>query len=203
MKKQIFSIKESLSAGWDIFIKNWKLFILISITTAILSSIQGKVNDEEARSAAVIISIAIAVLSTIIDLGVLKVTINIFDKKKAEYLDIFRYTKYFWRYLGASILYGLLITAGLILLIVPGIIWALKYSIVLNLIVDKDMGVFESFKKSGELTNGVKWQLFLFGLACLGVIILGALALGVGVLIALPVTSIASVFVYRKLLQAK
>jgi uncharacterized membrane protein len=203
MKKQIFSIKESLSAGWDIFIKNWKLFILISITTAILSSIQGKVNDEEARSAAVIISIAIAVLSTIIDLGVLKVTINIFDKKKAEYLDIFRYTKYFWRYLGASILYGLLITAGLILLIVPGIIWALKYSMVLNLIVDKDMGVFESFKKSGELTNGVKWQLFLFGLACLGVIILGALALGVGVLIALPVTSIASVFVYRKLLQAK
>lgn len=201
MKEQ-FSIKEAFSYAWETFKQNWQLFLIISIISAVISSPQNKIDRPYSiEPIMTLVGLIFVVLSILVSIGKLKVTLRVYDKEKPEVLDIFRYFRYFWRYLGAGILYGLLVTAGFILLIVPGIIWAIKYSQIFNLIVDKDMTIMESFKKSGQLTAKVKWQLFLFGLACLGVIILGAIALGVGIFVAMPVTWIAGVYVYRHLLK--
>lgn len=142
------------------------------------------------------------VLSAYLSAGILKIVLSYFDGKILPLSDLFTQVKYFWRILGANILIGLIVFAGIILLIVPGIIWGLKYQFTLNLIVDKDMGISEAMQKSAELTKGVKLQLLGLNLTLVGVMILGFLALGIGILVAVPIVWLADVYVYKKLLKA-
>lgn len=201
MAKEKFSIKEAYGYAWETFKQNWELFLVISIVSLLLSSPQNMFSNM-GESARTIISLLFTVLSIIVSIGALKITLGIYDKAKPEIRDMFRYSRYFWRFLGATILYGLLVAFGLLLLVVPGFIWAMKYSMTINLIVDKDMRISEAFQESARLTSGVRWQLFLFCLASLGVLILGGIALGVGIIVAIPLTWIASVYVYRHLLKS-
>jgi len=59
----------------------------------------------------------------------------------------------------------------------------------------------DSFRQSSGMTEGVKINLLLFGLWLILINIAGALALGVGLLVSIPTSLMATVFVYRKLLS--
>ena len=52
------------------------------------------------------------------------------------------------RYLGASILYGLMVAVGIIFLVIPGIYLAIKYQFYGILIVDKNLDIMASLKKA-------------------------------------------------------
>lgn len=106
----------------------------------------------------------------------------------------------FFRYLLGSLLYGLVITGGLLLLVVPGVLWAIKYCFTVFLIVDLGLDPLTAMRRSAELTRPARGQLFFFGLTLLGVNILGALVLGVGLLATVPMTLLALGQVYRQLL---
>jgi hypothetical protein len=62
--------------------------------------------------------------------------------------------------LGASILAGLGIALGLLLLIVPGLILLTWWSMITAVIVLERKGVFESFGRSRELVRGNGWSVF-------------------------------------------
>jgi uncharacterized membrane protein len=97
-----------------------------------------------------------------------------------------------------------MVAIGFVFLIVPGIYLAVKYQFYDYLIVDKGMGPIEAIKRSGVLTEGVKWNLVLFWLALVGINILGMIALGVGLIATVPVSWLANAYVYRRLqLQAE
>ena len=89
----------------------------------------------------------------------------------------------------------LVMLGGLILLIIPGIIWAIKYMFVPLLILDKNMSVKEAFKASGKITNGYRWLLFAYSVlvGVIGMIFLGGI---LGTLIVTPIYFISYVFVY-------
>ena len=74
-----------------------------------------------------------------------------------------------------------------------------KYQFVLYLVVDKGMDVVPAFNMSSEITNGVKWRLFLFDLLIGLILLIGMLLIFVGYLVAFPITIMASINVYRKL----
>ena len=65
-----------------------------------------------------------------------------------------------WPLLGASILAGLGIAFGLLLLIVPGLILLTWWALIPPSIVLEDRGVFESFGRSRELVRGHGWNVF-------------------------------------------
>jgi len=90
---------------------------------------------------------------------------------------------------------------GFILLVVPGIYWAIKYSFSELLFIDKEIGIKEAFNLSGKMTQGIKWQLILFGLAILGINILGVLALGVGLIVTVPLSILSNLLLYTHLLS--
>jgi uncharacterized membrane protein len=54
-------------------------------------------------------------------------------------------------------------------------------------------------KESWRITNGNKWQLFLFGLVLIGLNLVGLLALVVGLLVTAPITWLAATHAYRTL----
>ena len=148
-----------------------------------------------------LISLAGWVLYIIASMGLIKLALSYCDSKKGEFSYLFSNYRLFFKYFFGSILYALIVIGGLILFIIPGIIWAIMFQFFPYFVVDKGLGPIEALKKSAAITSGAKWTLFLFCiLACL-INLLGALCLMVGLFVTIPVTLVAYAAVYRKLLN--
>ena len=106
-------------------------------------------------------------------------------------------------YIWASLRYGIIVLVGMLLLLIPGIIWSIKYGFVFFLIPDKGVGVKEAFDLSAEMTEGIKWKLFWFDIFGFLVLVAGLLLLGVGLFLAIPVIYLAAYMIYNKLLARK
>jgi uncharacterized membrane protein len=92
----------------------------------------------------------------------------------------------------------LILTAlGLALLIVPGIILALMWMFTFAVLGETRLGFWEAMHQSAVLTEGYRWRLFLLALACIPIIILGFVALCLGIFVALPVCYTAFGLAYR------
>jgi hypothetical protein len=65
--------------------------------------------------------------------------------------------------IGLAIISAIGIMLGMILLVVPGIILALMWSVAVPALVVERVGVFEALGRSSALTKGAKWK--IFGLA--------------------------------------
>ncbi len=87
----------------------------------------------------------------------------------------------------------LIIVFPIIILILLGILFSTYISF------DHDFGIFESVKYSQKITKGRRSKIFLFLLASGLIVILGMICLFVGLIIAIPVVSLATVYVYKKL----
>ncbi len=142
-------------------------------------------------------------VSTALRMGYIDLTLDAARNKQVYYKTILNQMslKKAYRFLIANFLVSLNVVIGLILFIIPGILYALKYYYVPYLVVDKDMKPREAMKESSKLTKGVRFKLlslsFVFGL----ISILGILVFGVGVIPASIVISIANAYVFNKLLE--
>ncbi|HEV2932289.1 MAG TPA: hypothetical protein VGY96_04065 [Streptosporangiaceae bacterium] len=67
---------------------------------------------------------------------------------------------FFWSVAGASILAGIAITIGLILIIVPGLFLITIWAVIIPVIVIERSGVMASFGRSRELVRGRGWHVF-------------------------------------------
>lgn len=200
-----FSIGEAVRFGWAVAKRNVGFFFVLLVILAIVNGIPSRIQQsamETAPFVAFLFGLVSFVVGQITGIGVTKITLRFVDGERPRYDDLYTLYPLFFKYLFATILYGLIVFAGLILLVVPGIIWAVRYSQYGFLVVDKSMAPMESLRTSAEMTRGSRWNLFLFGLVLFGVIIVGALALLIGLLWAVPTAMVAAAFVYRKLLGA-
>lgn len=66
--------------------------------------------------------------------------------------------KKMWKYFLASLVLGLIIIGGLILLVVPGIMFAIWFSFTLFLVFDKDLPVKQALKDSKAMVKGRFWK---------------------------------------------
>jgi uncharacterized membrane protein len=204
-----FSIKEAFSYGWETFKKRPAFFIVFSLIIIGVNIIPGILSpilsnkELHLEALSFIVPLLGAILSMIVSLGIINFTLKIFDNKPTSYSSIFEKWQLVFLYFFASILYCLIIFAGFFLLIVPGIIWSIKFQFFPYFMVDRGTGIIESLKLSSKITNNNKWWLFLFGLVQGLVGFLGFLLLGIGILAAIPIGIMAEVYVYRKLSAGK
>jgi uncharacterized membrane protein len=198
-----FVISEAVQFGWDTTKSNIGFFIGLLIVAGLIQyvpDIIAAIIEADAPILSIIIQIASFVLSVIIAMGLIKICLRFCDGEKGEFSDLFSCYPLFFNYLVGSILYGLIVVVGLILLIIPGIVWAIKFQFFDYLIVDKGLGPIDALEKSSEITRGVKWELFLLGILLVIINLLGFLCLVVGLFVTIPITMVAMAFVYRKLL---
>jgi uncharacterized membrane protein len=200
---QKFLKKEALAFGWKTTKENlWFLIGLMLIILGASSALSYAADslDEYFSFLAFLFSIANIAVSVILGMGLLYISLLFVDGKEPRYGDLLSPARHFWRYLGSSFLYSTIVFLGLLLFVVPGIIWAIKYTFYRYFVIEKRAGVFESMHRSGEITKGEKWNLFLFFILAGLINIAGALAFVIGLLVTLPLTSLAVAYVYRKLL---
>lgn len=194
-----FSIQEAFTAGWNIFLAHWQLFLIIQIATSgvlLMASffVERTLDGTALRLFADVLRLG---LQLIIGLGLMFVYLRVFDGEHTEPLDIFDPLPLFWGYAGVMILYMLGVGLGLVLLVVPGVILAAGWSLAHYIVIETNSNPVDAIKLSWKKTEGHKLNIVLFGLIACVVNFFGMLLFGLGLLITLPVTGLAYAFVYR------
>lgn len=197
-----FIKKEAIDFGFGVAKSNifffLSLFVVIIITYGFLGVLESAFSGQSAFLS-FLAEIVRVVVGLIISMGVIKVALEFVDKRKPQLKDVF-YTKSILNYFLVSIIKSIIIVAGLVLFIIPGIIFSIKLQFATYLVVDKNMGVVDALNKSWEMTKGVKMNLFLFGIILALINLVGLCALVVGLLLTIPLSMVATAYVYRKLL---
>lgn len=97
---------------------------------------------------------------------------DMFDCFKENYLNVVL----------ANLLTGAIIIAGIIVFIIPGIIFACKLAFVPYLVMDKKLEVIEAVKTSWNMTRGHTWTIFLMGLLAIPIVLLGLIMILIGII---------------------
>ena len=106
---------------------------------------------------------------------------------KAEIGDMFKGFNNYWKALGALLLVYLFVFLWTLLLIIPGIIAAIRYSQTFYILADNpDIKVTEAINLSKKMMSGVKCKYFLLNLSFIGWSFLALFTLGIGYLWLLP-----------------
>ncbi len=189
-----FSIKSALKFGWQKTKENFWFLIGLEILILVISIIGGD-------------SILGFLLTTIASFTTVVAVLRISRDEKINFRNLFE--KFSWsslgHYLVAKIIVGIFTVIGLVLLIIPGIIVMIATAFTSFIIVEKhfnpswkNLAFWSAIKQSFEMTKGIKMKIFLFALAAIGVNILGLIALGIGVLVTMPITIIAFAHLYNE-----
>lgn len=99
-----------------------------------------------------------------------------------EVKDMFSTFENYMNVVLAHLLVSAIVGIGIVLLIVPGIIFLCRLAFVRYLVVDKKMEPVEAVKESWRMTRGYATRIFLMGLLACAVAIAGLICFGVGII---------------------
>lgn len=188
-----FSKREALSFGWQTFKNNWMflagLTVFLLVINFLPSYLTGNAN-KELGTYLFVLGLIFWLISLATALGALRIYLLLVDHQLVKFSYLFSCGNLILKYLAASILSGLIIVLGFALFIIPGIIFSLRLQFWPWAMVDQDLGPIAALKESWRITHGATLNLLLFNF------LLGLVSL---LVITMPVTQLATVFVYRKL----
>ncbi|MBU0661108.1 hypothetical protein KKG22_02915 [Patescibacteria group bacterium] len=195
-------IKESLLYGWEEFKKRPWFFIGLILAIYIVSGI-GQYLLEMTKSDLLfrLVYLATQIINLIMSIGLIHISFKVYRKETPEFSELFSHTDQIWDAILLYILYSLIVLGGLILFIVPGIIFIFRYSQSFYLLLDKKLSPTEALKESRRITEGAKMDIFLAAILFGVIALLGLLALFVGIFVAIPVVMLAGTFIYFRLLE--
>ncbi len=243
MARKSFSYSEVLGFGWHVMKSNFWFFVgvwvvsffvpyfvsfFVSLPGQILVKVMGHFSE---RLNLAIFGLLPGVFTTIIinvilEIGITKITLSFCDNQKPRFSTLFKAWGCFWRYIGAGLLYGLIVCGTFTLFIVtltllsksydvlrspfftvPFFIMlfillvalSIKFSLCFYFVVDKRLGPIKALKASSRATEGAKWSLFVFFILCVLINVLGALCFVVGLFATFPTVMVAMTLVYRHL----
>lgn len=197
-----FSKKEVILFGWETAKANVLFFLLLFLVLFAVNFVPALLSGMFNRDfpiISIVISIASYVVQIITSVGAVKIALKFVDGQKPALSDLFTYYRYGFKYFLSALLYGLIVGLGSLALIIPGIILAIRLQFCIYFVVDKDAGPIAALKHSWAITRGSARNLFLYWLVLIGVVLLGLLALVIGLLWAVPTVMVAGAYVFRKL----
>jgi hypothetical protein len=158
-----FSIPVALRFGWETFKKHANLliglYLFIGVLWFAVSAVQEALT-EEAPAVGLLMGLIWFGVDFLLNIGVMRIGLKLHDGLPAAFSDLFGGVRYLFTFIIATVLFGVMVFVGLLLLIVPGIMLALALGFFGWLIVDQHTGIFESFSQSAHLTRGHRCKLF-------------------------------------------
>jgi uncharacterized membrane protein len=195
-----FSVRGSLRRAWDLFTKHTVYFLGLALVMALFSFVSKRYDDA-------LPSILITLVSVLWSYVTISSVLAAIDGKE-ERLNLKAFSshlpsvKQFFFMIGLMIALLLFIGAGFILLIIPGIYFAVRLTFSNLAFVDQKEGIVASMKYSWRLVKGDIFWTVLLGLLVAGVMVfLGMLLFGIGLLVAYPVSMLFLGILYRALVQ--
>lgn len=139
------------------------------------------------------------ILNSLIGMGWTAFFLKAHDDVVSATLSNFWHPQKFWSYLAACVLYTFIALVGFLFLIIPGIIALVTFMFAPYIVIDRGFGPIAALKESARITRGNRWRVLALITALGLVLAAGTLALVVGLLVAVPLTALATVHAYRRL----
>ena len=209
MRGNTVTVGKVIGKGWDCFkARPWFWIGVSLICTAIpeiidraSTSIPEMVGQSGGSTEFVyLLIVALFVLNTLvsirISMGMVCMGLATVNGKTVKIGDLLAKPQLFWRYVLASISFGLMIMVGLILLVVPGVYLAARFLPVHYVLVERETGVLESFRQAERLTAGYRGKLIdfiLLGIAAL--VVLTAILFFIAMMSSLPVSEVFALLI--------
>ncbi len=205
----MFKIGDVLAKGWEDFKKNVEILIITLLLSGVI--IAGVIMPLEiarimlsenlaAMLGILLVRVVLQTLVTILfQLGFITISLKIVRGEKPKIGDLFVNRGKLLTAILASFLVGMGTFLGMLLLVVPGIIFALMTTLSMWFVVDRNMGAIEAIKASIEATRGSKTTLFLFAWVCFGLSLAAMIPCGMGFIILAPVLSVTTGHIYEAL----
>ncbi len=195
-----------IQSAWAVTMDKARFVVGLTIGIALLQFMSGFLAGSLEKNSAILFvffQIVAVFFSIVVAMGVQWISLKLLRNELVTLRNLFDPIELFWRYLGVSIVYGFIVFFGLMLFVVPGIIWGLRYRLVWYLILDKRLSVSEAFKESSVMTYGYKKDIFLISMLLVLINFCGALFFGIGLLVTIPLSWITSALVYKTILEAR
>ena len=133
-------------------------------------------------------------------LGIYNIFLKIWRKEDFKIEEMFNGFKYFGRSLGTYLLMTLYILLWSILLIVPGIIAAISYSMTFFILAENpNIKAADALRLSKQMMYGHKTQYFMLMLSFIGWFLLSILTFGIGLLFLYSYITMASTIFYQQI----
>lgn len=181
-KKQIFMY------AWELFQSRFWFFVGATAGFVLVGGVimhAQKIVEHTNTLAFIAFAIAGALYKMAVWFGFMNISLKALSQKPYSLRDFFSPLDFFPDYLARGIIYQIVVLAGFVLLIIPGIILSLKYLFYGFVFLDKKSSIKDCFTMSNTLTKGFRFQLLII-LLILGCInILGAITI-VGLCVTIP-----------------
>jgi uncharacterized membrane protein len=183
---------DSYSKAWQMIFQTFWPLILITVLHVILRAPADSVEESFRGSIhvpgwyAFLAALYGVFVATPLSMGFAWVVLHAARGEEVRVRDLFSaFERNYGNAVVGGLLAALIVIGGMVLLVVPGFIFACRLAFVPFLIVDQRMGGTEAIRTSWRMTKGHGWTIFGMGLLALPIMIAGALALVVGIFVAL------------------
>jgi uncharacterized membrane protein len=196
------SISHALKTGWNTTKSHFGTLIGIQILVfaiSIIPSVLAEVISHSSTLLGFLINISSFLLSGLISMGMTRYALDLLREKQPQVATVFSQIDLLPRYIGMMVLIGLAVVGGFILLIIPGLVLAVRYSFALYALVDEQCSATGAMAHSMRITKGHVLTLLGYGIIIVLLNIAGALCLGVGLLVTMPVTWISAAALYEQI----
>jgi uncharacterized membrane protein len=204
MDQSRFSVSDALRFGWGETKRNIG-FLAAVVLIALLAFSGPAALQKELHGGypflSFLIGLSALVIRATLVMGLVKVSLMIADGQTPGIADLLGGIELFLFFLFGVALYLLMVAGGLILFVVPAVVWALQFLFFVHAMVDRRVGPIEALAESSRLTRGSRLDLLVLVLVLVGVNLAGAVCLGIGLLVTIPLSMLASARVYRRLQQ--
>ena len=197
MTTRHFSTGDALQFGWFTMRTHLAPLLLLGGTGLVLAMFSQALGRNGAGGA--LLGLVVQAFQVALTLILWRVGLKLYDGEPFDLSTPGPLLQGYWYFLLAMFLYGLAVSVGLVLLIVPGVLWALTFCFAPLFTAEGQRDVIEAFRASSRLTRGSRAQLLGLGVVLLGVNVLGVLALGVGTVVTVPMTMLAVVYAFRRM----
>lgn len=192
--------KEIVKEKWKSFWGGYLVILAISLLCAIAIEILFK----ESSVIYSVLTLVASFFTMTLTVGFYSFVLKMVRNEEYSREDIFKYIGAVLPIATISILVFLFTFLWSILLIIPGIIAALGYTMIYLIYVDsEEMLPMEYLTKSKEMMQGYKWNYFVFNLSFIGWILFSVITLGLGLIFVIPYVTIADALYYDELKKLK
>ncbi len=197
--KPTFTISEVVKTSWSFLKEQIWVLVGLFIGYSILAGIISMFTSPTSIVTSLVVNLIVMVIAIVFMLGYYKNLFQTLDGIEPQFSAYGQQAGKFLTYFVANILMSIIVAIGMVLLIIPGIYLALRLQFFGCFIVEENAGIIDSLKKSWALTEGQVMPLLILALAMIGIAIVGALLLGVGLFVAYPLILMMQCYVFRKL----
>lgn len=180
-------VGDVIGEAWELTKPNFGLLLGASIVVGLLSV------------AASMVPFGSFILGGPIMGGLIAVALRIASNRPVEFNNVFDGFKRFVPLMVVSLVMNLLIVAGMMLLILPGLYLAMAFMFGMTLVVDRDEEFWPALMGSMKVVNGHFGTMAVYVLAMVGLALAGTLTCGLGFLVVGPLMMMSSVVLYKRL----